>query len=54
MTFKTEFKNCKECGNPALLLPKNKGLCLKCKFPALPKEPFGVLEGCECEHCVSN
>ena len=51
MTFETEFKNCKGCGNPALLLLENNSLCLLCKFPPPPKEPFGVIEGCECEHC---
>ena len=38
----------------ALLLLENEGLCLKCKFPAPPKEPFGIIEGCECELCNVN
>jgi len=40
MTFKTEFKNCKQCGNKALLLLENEGLCLPCVQgkPVLPKD----------------
>tara|TARA_B100000959_G_scaffold68314_1_gene72374 strand:- start:134 stop:310 length:177 start_codon:yes stop_codon:yes gene_type:complete len=51
MTTQTTFEPCSQCGNDALLLEGNDGTCLACLFPALPKEPFMVIEGCECEHC---
>lgn len=54
MTIKdVKLGKCKGCGNTALLLPKNNGVCLKCKFPAPPREPVegSFIEGCECEGC---
>ena len=54
MTFETTFEPCNQCGNQALLIEGNGGACLTCLFPAPPKEPFGIIEGCECELCNVN
>jgi|3_EtaG_2_1085321.scaffolds.fasta_scaffold03077_12 hypothetical protein len=54
MTFKVKREKCKSCGNVALLLSENNGLCLKCKFPVRTKrEPVegSFIEGCGCELC---
>ena len=60
MTTQTTFQPCNQCGNDALLLEENNGKCLTCAalpFEGLtPNEKLSlslVLEGCECEGCVS-
>jgi ribosomal protein L37E len=49
----TTFEQCSQCGNQALLLEGNNGVCLSCLFPAPPREPLegSFIEGCECERC---
>ena len=53
MTTQTTFEPCNQCGNDALLLEGNNGICLGCLIPKPEPKPFEgqFIEGCDCQEC---